>query len=159
MRLFALLLACVLLIPLGAKAFWIGDLQSAQGLRSYTRIQRVHATRIHFAYGGHLSHECRIAASLGGPCGCWASEYFFGHSVRSLWQARAWLLRFARVKAEPGIVAVWPHHVAPVVAVNGKQIKVADSWATHWRKSPGVFVDPHKPLVAMLVDFVVGIFR
>jgi hypothetical protein len=95
-----------------------------------------------------LSRECRIASSLGGPCGCWASEYFFGHSVRDLWLARAWL-KFPHTAPQAGVVAVWPgRHVAPVVANNGDgTITVADSWATHRVRMAGlVFVDPKPPV-------------
>jgi hypothetical protein len=95
-----------------------------------------------------LSRECRIASSLGGPCGCWASEYFFGHSVRDLWLAKAWL-KFPHTAPQAGVVAVWPgRHVAPVVANNGDgTITVADSWATHRVRVAGlVFVDPKPPV-------------
>ena len=95
-----------------------------------------------------LSRECRIASSLGGPCGCWASEYFFGHSVRDLWLAKAWL-KFPHTAPQAGVVAVWPgRHVAPVVANNGDgTVTVADSWATHRVRVAGlVFVDPKPPV-------------
>jgi hypothetical protein len=91
-----------------------------------------------------LSGECRVASSLGGPCGCYASEAVFGHSVRNLWRADAWL-KFPRTSPHAGAVAVWPgRHVAPVVANNGDgTITVADSWATHRVRVAGlVFVDP-----------------
>lgn len=134
--LLAALLFCALLtfVSTPAKAFWINDRGSGQAQRIFGH---------HGAHRGHLSAECRHAASLGGPCGCWASEYVFGRSIRTLWLARAWLLRFARTQARPGVVAVWPHHVAPVVEVLGHFLIVADSWATHRVRSPGVFVDPH----------------
>jgi len=151
----ATLIFCVLCIAsTPARAFWINDVGHPRGAAAGMAFGH------HSAYRG-LSSECRIAASLGGPCGCWASEYFFGRSVRSLWLARAWLMRFARTHAHPGVVAVWPHHVAPVVqgSPGAKRIEVADSWATHWVKSSGVFVDPHKPLLAMLADFFSGLFR
>jgi hypothetical protein len=91
-----------------------------------------------------LSGECRIASSRGGPCGCYASEVVFGHSVRNLWRADAWL-KFPRTTPHAGAVAVWPgRHVARVVANNGDgTITVADSWATHRVRVAGlVFVDP-----------------
>jgi hypothetical protein len=95
-----------------------------------------------------LSRECRVASSLGGPCGCWTSEYFFGHSVRDLWLANEWL-KFPRTEPQAGVAAVWPgRHVAPVVANNGDgTITVADSWATHRVRTAGlVFVDPKPPV-------------
>jgi len=91
-----------------------------------------------------LSAACRIAASLGGPCGCFASDYFFGHSLRELWLANAWLA-FPHVEPAPGTAAVWPdRHVAPVIAVNGDgTVTVRDSWAVHRVRVAGlVFVDP-----------------
>jgi hypothetical protein len=94
-----------------------------------------------------LSGECRIANSRGGPCGCYASEVVFGHSVRNLWRADAWL-KFPRTMPHAGAVAVWPgRHVARVVANNGDgTITVADSWATHRVRVAGlVFVDPRGP--------------
>lgn len=81
----------------------------------------------------NLDGSCRIAAHMGGPCGCWAAEHFFGSPVRNLWLARNWL-RFPHTQAAAGTAAVWPnaHHVAPVVAVNGDgTVTVADSWGTH----------------------------
>jgi hypothetical protein len=90
-----------------------------------------------------LSRECHIALSLGGPCGCWASEHFFGHSDRNLWLADAWL-KFPRTSPRAGVAAVWPgRHVAPVVEARDGRVLVADSWATHWVDDHNlVFVDP-----------------
>jgi hypothetical protein len=91
-----------------------------------------------------LSRECRIARSLGGPCGCYASEVVFGHSVRNLWLADAWL-KFPRTSPHAGAVAVWPgRHVARVLAANHNgTVTVDDSWATHRVRMAGlVFVDP-----------------
>ena len=91
-----------------------------------------------------LSAVCRIALALGGPCGCFASEYFFGHSVRELWLANAWL-SFPHVAPAAGTAAVWPNrHVAPVIAANGDgTVTVRDSWALHRVRVGGlVFVNP-----------------
>ncbi len=96
-----------------------------------------------------LSAPCRLAAALGGPCGCFASEYFFGRSVRGLWRADAWL-KFPHVTPAAGTAAIWVHrHVAPVVAVAADgAITVHDSWATH--RVPArmarrlVYVDPRQ---------------
>jgi len=81
----------------------------------------------------NLDGACRTAAHMGGPCGCWAAEHFFGSPIRNLWLARNWL-SFPRAMAAVGTAAVWPnaHHVAPVVGVNGNgTVTVADSWGTH----------------------------
>jgi hypothetical protein len=98
-----------------------------------------------------LSSACRIARALGGPCGCFTSEYFFGHSVRELWLADAWL-KFPRTSPHSGAAAVWPHrHVAPVIAVNGDgTVTVRDFWAVHRVRVAGlVFVDPRAALPPM----------
>jgi hypothetical protein len=43
-------------------------------------------------------------------CGCGASVEVFGHSVRALWRAAAWL-RFPPAAPAPGMAAVRAHHV------------------------------------------------
>jgi len=43
-------------------------------------------------------------------CGCGASVEVFGHSVRALWLAAAWL-RFPPAAPAPGMAAVRAHHV------------------------------------------------
>jgi hypothetical protein len=59
--------------------------------------------------GGHIvSHPRGCPARA--FCGCGASVESFGHSVRSLWLARAWF-RFPRVVAAPTMAAVRSHHV------------------------------------------------
>ena len=49
-------------------------------------------------------------------CGCGTSIWAFGHSVRSLWLARAWL-RFPRAQAASGNVAIFRGggHVAGII--------------------------------------------
>jgi hypothetical protein len=100
---------------------------------------------------GALSAACQVARALGGPCGCFASEYFFGHSVRELWLANAWL-SFPHVAPAAGTAAVWPgRHVAPVVADNNDgTVTVRDSWNPAHRVSARglVFVDPRGGLPA-----------
>jgi hypothetical protein len=99
--------------------------------------------------GIRLSSECRTAAALGGPCGCYASEHFFGHSVRSLWPAAAWL-KFPRVSAAPGTAAIWlrgghhRNHVASVTSVNGDgTIIVSDNIGSRRVSAHGlIFVVP-----------------
>ena len=103
-----------------------------------------HHARTHYAARGSLPAPCGTAAHLGGPCGCWASIHFFGHSVRDLWLARNWL-QFPRTSAAAGTAAIWPnrHHVAPVVGVEGNSVIVADSWGTHAVRLAGLtFVRP-----------------
>lgn len=89
-------------------------------------------------HGNHLRHyaglsgPCVQAARQGGPCGCYASILFFGHSVPGLWRAMAWLEKFPRVPGPiPGVTAaVWGngHHVAKVDGVAGDKVVVNDSW-------------------------------
>lgn len=96
-----------------------------------------------------LPGPCRVAASMGGPCGCWAAYTLLGrldhvwHGM-NLWLADDWL-KFPRTAPAPGTAAVWPHrHVAPVLAVNHDgTVTVRDSWATHRVRIAGlVFVQP-----------------
>jgi hypothetical protein len=95
------------------------------------------------SWGGGLSGQCRIARSLGGPCGCFASELLCGHSVRELWLANNWL-GFPRVSPSAANAAVWPgRHVAAVVpgSYSNGSITVRDSWRTHRVSTAGlVFV-------------------
>jgi hypothetical protein len=143
----ALILCIGAVMP--ARAYWVSDLQGARmHVRHHIAGMRVRnpATGpvVAMPFRGALSAACRIAASLGGPCGCFASEYFFGHSVRELWLANAWL-SFPHVEPAPGTAAVWPNrHVAPVIAANGDgTVTVRDSWAVHRVRVAGlVFVDP-----------------
>jgi len=98
------------------------------------------ATGQHYA---NLSGECRRAAALGGPCGCFASEYFFGRSIRSLWPHFAWL-KFPRTSPHAGAAAISHRHVVPVLAAHGDgTITVHDSWGDHRVRAAGlVFVEP-----------------
>jgi hypothetical protein len=87
-------------------------------------------------------------------CGCGASVKVFGHSVRALWLAAAWL-RFRRATAAPGRVAVRRHHVMVLEAhVDGSFWQVYDAnsggHATrrHVRSIAGyVIVDPYASAV------------
>ena len=98
-----------------------------------------------------LSQPCRIAASQGGSCGCWAQEHLLGSNSRlwnghNLWLADEWRRVFPHVPPAPGTAAVWPgRHVAPVVAVHPERgtVTVHDSWAIHEVKMRGlIFVQP-----------------
>ena len=51
-------------------------------------------------------------------CGCGVSLKVFGRSIRDLWLASNWL-RFPRAAPGPGMVAVWPHHVAYIESMSG----------------------------------------
>ena len=90
-----------------------------------------------------LSSECWRARSLGGPCGCVASEHIFGHSVRDLWKASSGY-RFPRTAPHPGAVAIWgARHVEAVVAVSASTVTTDGPYGL--RQTPIgrlVFVDP-----------------
>jgi hypothetical protein len=90
-----------------------------------------------------LSSECWRARSLGGPCGCVASEHIFGHSVRELWKASSWY-RFPRTSPHPGAAALWGgRHVEAVVAVNGGTVTTDGPYGLrHTPIGRLVFVDP-----------------
>lgn len=104
-----------------------------------------------FSTVGHLSAPCREARAKGGPCGCWAEEFFFhrnehviaanGHGDFNAWLADDWARVFPRVAPAPGTVALWPHrHVAPVIAVSadGMRATYADYFGTHEGSTRGV---------------------
>ena len=102
---------------------------------------RRHRTR--YSGGRGLSAPCATARRLGGPCGCFASELLFGHSVRGLWLAANWF-QFPRTAAKPGAVIVRQHHVVVIEAVHGSRATVHDSWGIHEVSLAGkTVVDPH----------------
>jgi len=117
---------------------------SANAHARYRHHHRHYVRHFHSAFHNALSSACQVARSMGGPCGCFASELLFGHSVRNLWLANNWL-KFPRTPPAPGVAAVWPgRHVAVVTAVNHDgTVTVHDSWATHPVRMAGlVFVQP-----------------
>ena len=107
-----------------------GELRSAQSVRRHRASRSV-------------GYPCNVAASLGGPCGCFASELIFGHSVRELWPARAWY-GFPRTTPHAGAAAVHPHHVVIVESVNSDGTFIGhDSWGLSRRRVAGwTFVEP-----------------
>ncbi len=132
---------------------------------AYRRHRRVFSSR------GTLPAPCRVAASMGGPCGCWAAYTLLGrldhvwHGV-NLWLADDWL-RFPRAAPAPGTAVVWPHrHVAPVVQVHndrtGKAVAVTtrESWGLRRVSLAGLVVvqPPGKsPSRATLVRYPSGV--
>jgi hypothetical protein len=95
-----------------------------------------------------LPSDCLRAASMGGPCGCHTEDYFFHRTDHvlngvNMWLANGWFA-FRRTAPGPGTAAIWPgRHVAPVVAVNGSTVTVADYFGTREVRMAGlVFVDP-----------------
>lgn len=148
----AILCACAIaparasyLIPQVTTGFAHAGRHQAAARERWSRLtERRGSTRRSDIGSRALSAACQTARALGGPCGCFASEYFFGHSVRELWLANAWL-SFPHVAPAPGTAAVWPNrHVAPVIAANTDgTVTVRDSWADRRVRVAGlVFVDP-----------------
>ena len=99
--------------------------------------------RARYSGGRGLSAPCATARRLGGPCGCFASELLFGHSVRGLWLAATWFA-FPRTTPKAGAVIVRQHHVVVIEAVHGNRATVHDSWGIHEVSLAGkTIVDPH----------------
>ena len=123
----------------GADTYPAAKSQPVKAHEQWVGHHRTEAHYTHVSRTAGLDSACRSAARQGGPCGCWAQEYFFHSASRlfngaNLWLAREWAHVFPHVAAAPGTAAVWPggHHVAPVVGVNGDgTVTVADSWGTH----------------------------
>jgi hypothetical protein len=118
-------------------------------MRHYYRHHHFHHTHL-VSHSAALPGPCRVAASMGGPCGCWAAYTLLGrldHVWRgiNLWLADDWM-KFPRAPPEEALAAVWPHHhVAPIVPGTYKDgtIVVRDSWKTHRVRTAGlVFVRP-----------------
>lgn len=94
---------------------------------------------------------CRIAARMGGPCGCYASTLIFGRSIRGLWLAWNWAVKFPHTSPHEGAAAVRRHHVVIMGKVDlaNHRFLARDSWGTHWRSLSGwIFVDPIGPRFA-----------
>ncbi len=148
---FCLLLAVLLLVMVGIAMFSAVHAagrvhhRTTTGFSSGLGLGLAHMVGIDV----HLSPDCLTARSLGGPCGCFTSEHFFGHSVRTLWRADSWL-RFPRVAAAPGTAAIragYRHghaHVASVASVNGDgTVTISDYNGQRRVRSAGlVFVAP-----------------
>jgi rare lipoprotein A len=111
----------------------------------HTSRRHTHSRRyFHRSNYSTLDGSCRTAARLGGPCGCYASELIFGHTVRGLWKASAWY-RFQRTSPAVGMAAVRQHHVVIIGAINGDGTFLGrDSWGLTRRPLRGwTFVNPH----------------
>lgn len=76
-------------------------------------------------------------------CGCWLARHL-GLSDSRLNRAREWAHRGSNAGGPaPGVIAVWPHHVGKVTAVDGRRIKVLSGNDGHavrerWRSAAGV---------------------
>ena len=139
--------------------------------RHHVRLTRRHRDAVYRFGRSNLPGPCRVAASMGGPCGCWTAYVLLGrldHVWRgtNLWLANDWL-RFPRTAAAPGTAVVWPHrHVAPVVQVHndktGKAVAVTtrESWGMRRVSLAGLVVvqPPGKsPSRATLVRYSSGV--
>lgn len=111
------------------------------------RASRHHAAKRVYGWRSteNLDAPCRKARSLGGPCGCFASELIFGHSIPDLWKAWNWAIKFPHTSPAAGTAAVRPHHVVIVEANNGDgTVTVHDSWGVHRQGIRGwTFVNPY----------------
>lgn len=67
-------------------------------------------------------------------CACGASVEIFGHSIRSLWPAAAWL-RFPRTAPAPGMVAVRTHHLFVLRSLIGGSIWLAADYNSGGHRS------------------------
>jgi hypothetical protein len=124
--------------------------QHAHAWRQWRYHARQHYRNSYRVARSMLPGPCRVAASMGGPCGCWAAYVLLGrldhvwHGI-NLWLANDWL-RFPRAEPAAAAAAVWPgRHVAPIVpgSYRNGTVIVRDSWATHRVRTAGlVFVQP-----------------
>jgi hypothetical protein len=110
--------------------------------RHWRYAHRTHLRRHYSAHVGRsaLPGPCRVAASMGGPCGCWADHVLgvsgsLSHVWKgiNLWLANDWR-RFPHVAPEQANAAVWPgRHFAPIIpgTYHDGTVVVRDSWMTH----------------------------
>jgi hypothetical protein len=125
----------------------------AEARHHYYSVHNNHSHRAHVRYRHHVvarhgggKPSCFwTAASMGGPCGCWAAYVLLGkvehvwHGI-NLWLADDWL-KFPHVSMAEATAVVWPHrHVAPTVpgTYQNGTIVVRDSWATHRVRTAGL---------------------
>jgi hypothetical protein len=89
-------------------------------------------------------------------CGCGVSVWAFGHSIRSLWPARAYY-KFPRARAAKGRVAIFGrHHVAGIIKAYGDETALlydpnsgGHRTRIHRRSIKGAtIVDPHAERMA-----------
>lgn len=129
---------CCAALP--ARAGWYSDV--GMDSRGYHRWHR-QGEPVH---GIASSHDCHLAARLGGPCGCTVANLLglphVYHGI-NLWLARAWY-HFARTFPHPGAVAIWgTHHVELVSAVhNGRFDSVGSVGHRNVPVSRVAFVQP-----------------
>ena len=158
MKMFATIFAIfgLLAISTSANAYWtseVGNTRPVHAVKqhwghSVPRYAVAHERRF-VGHLGSLSYACRIAASMGGPCGCVAAEKLLGTSAHvvngiNVWQANGWLA-FPRTAPAPGTAAVWPgRHVEAVIAVHGDTVTVDGPYGIRQVRTRGlIFVDPH----------------
>jgi hypothetical protein len=92
-------------------------------------------------------------------CGCGVAVRVFGAPIRRLWLVANWL-HFPRTAAQPGMVAVWPHHVAYIQQIIGDGLAMMfdpnsghHETKEHVRSLRGAkIVDPHHSNIAWLTE-------
>src|SRR6185437_5763102 len=75
-------------------------------------------------------------------CGCWLASHL-GISDWSLWLARNWTRIGHASGPQVGAIAVWPHHVGTITAVDGNRILLLSGNDGHavrerWRPMRGI---------------------
>lgn len=89
------------------------------------------------------SYEGRPVGCPHAWCGCWLASHL-GLSDRSLWLARKWAAIGSPAGGpRVGAIAVWPHHVGQITAVDGNRILLLsgnDGRAVRerWRSTAGI---------------------
>lgn len=121
MRAIVAALSLALVFVLSSPAFAQCRLTNdGRALCNSPRTERATRTR-HAAYTRYDAGTV-VAHPAGCPrrafCGCGVSVKVFGHSVRHLWPASAWL-RFPRASPGPGMVAARNSHVMYIMAYHG----------------------------------------
>jgi hypothetical protein len=92
-------------------------------------------------------------------CGCGVAVRVFGAPIRSLWSVANWR-NFPRTTPQPGMVAVWPHHVAYIEQIIGDGLAIMfdpnsgrHETRQHVRSLRGAkIVDPHHSDIAWLTS-------
>ena len=133
------------LLIIGVLLSSVSFANAAQRHHHYTSY--AHGANHHWGHRGYANYSaaCREAAREGGPCGCFASEYFFHSSARGKWNswlAWSWAQHFPHTAPAAGTAMVTPHHVVAIIAVNGNRVLAHDAWGDHWVVAHGVFVNP-----------------
>lgn len=110
------------------------------GIRSIkVKLHRVHRER----HAAHIAISGKPAGCPSAWCGCFLQRYF-GYASNALWQARKWASIGSNAGGPaPNVIAVWPHHVGLIKAVEGRRILLLSGNDGHrvrerWRTTAGI---------------------